>query len=111
MRSGRRKTDFQKWWEKIKEELEGENNDAPENILTTKAPKIWPNATSIPIFFPSSSEPNYPTVTPNPADIPINKDPTVKISYDGQQLLIEGIGGGAGGMLVIALMIFGLYFL
>ncbi len=110
MRSGRRKTDYFHWWQKLKDELEGEDNGGPAIVQTTLAPVIWMNATSVPKFYPYSNK-SYPSVTPKTIIAPIvnSDDPSLKLTFDGQQLLVEGLGGGAGGTLVLVMLILGIY--
>ena len=106
MRMGRHKTDFLNWWKKIKES----ESDEDDNVImeeTTKNPVAWMNATSNPIYFPSTTPKSKIIST---MDVRGN-DPSLKVSYDGEALLVEGIGGGAGGTLVVALLIFGIYFM
>ena len=110
MRSGRPRTNYLDWWRKL-QEVEREWNDDGVSVETTKNPFVWMNATSRPKFFPltTAKSINIPSAIPSP-NVNVN-DTSLKVSYDGDALIIEGIGGGAGGTVLVALIIFCIYYM
>ncbi len=97
MHSGRSKIDYQEWWIKIS------GNSEPQ---TTAAPFKSTTVTPIPNIPSGSSTPAVPipTIIPRPAA-------NATIKFGDLELAFTGAGSGVAGCLLVALFVYGIYFM